>query len=75
MHFDAAIAASTKSEARRRSVVDIGPMGELTTAIARFAVRATLRAVANISPQARIGIMMTDSGDETRRAGWNREAA
>jgi hypothetical protein len=55
--------------------VDIGPMGELTTAIARFAVRATLRPVANISPQARIGIMMTDSGDETRRAGWNREAA
>jgi hypothetical protein len=75
MHADVVVVASTNSEARRRSVVDIGPTGELTTAIARFAVRATLRAVANISPQARIGIMMTDSGDETRRAGWNREAA
>jgi len=39
---------------------------------AELAVRATLRAVA---PQARIGIMMTDSADETRRARWNREAA
>ena len=75
MNADTVLAASTNSEARTRSVVGIGPTGELTTAIARFAVRATLRAVANISPQARIGIMMTDSGDETRRAGWNREAA
>jgi hypothetical protein len=41
--------------------VGIGPTGELTTAIARFAVRATLRPVANISPQARIGIVMTVS--------------
>jgi flagellar biosynthesis GTPase FlhF len=75
MHSDAAIAASTNSEARRRSVAAVGPTGQLTTAIARFAARATLRAVANISPQTRIGIVMTDSGDETRRAGWDREAA
>src|SRR5262249_43290134 len=61
MHSDAATVESTNSEARRRSVVGIGSTGELTTAIARFAVRATLRAVANIGPQARIGIMMTDS--------------
>ena len=75
MHSDAATVESTNSEAQRRSVVGIGSTGELTTAIARFAVRATLRAVANIGPQARIGIMMTDSADETRRARWNREAA
>ena len=75
VHSGAAIAASTNSGARRRGIAGIGPTGGLTMAIARCAVRATLRAVANISPQARIGIMMTDSGDETRRAGWNREAA
>ena len=75
MHSDAATVESTNSEAQRRSVVGIGSTGELTTAIARFAVRATLRAVANIGLQARIGIMMTDSADEIRRARWNREAA
>src|SRR5262249_49612625 len=75
MHSDAATVESTNSEAQGRSVVGIGSTGELTTAIARFAVRTTLRAVANIGPQARIGIMMTDSADETRRARWNREAA
>src|SRR5215471_4728233 len=75
MHSDAATVESTNSELQRRSVVGIGSTGELTTAIARFAVRATLRAVANIGPQARIGIMMTDSADETRRARWHREAA
>jgi len=71
MHSDAATVESTHSEAQRRSVVGIGSTGELTTAIARFAVGASLRAVANIGPR----IMMTDSTDEARRARWNREAA
>jgi hypothetical protein len=75
MHSDAAIAASTNSQARRRSVAAVGPPRRLTTAIARFAALATSRAVANISPQARIRTVITDSGDETRRAGWDREAA
>src|SRR5262249_19215865 len=44
MDSDAATGESTNSEAQRRSVVGIGSTGELTTAIARFAVRATLRA-------------------------------
>ncbi len=62
VHSHAALAASTNSPPRRRSVAAVGPTGRLTNAIARFAARATSRAVANISPQGRIGIMTTDSG-------------
>ena len=47
----AVIAASTNSETRRKSVVGIGSTGELTTAIARSAVRATLRAGGRVRGQ------------------------
>src|SRR5207245_11644578 len=50
MHSDAATVESTNSEAQRRSVVGIGSTGELTTAIARFAVRASPFALCDRGP-------------------------